>query len=312
MSPGNGHGYLYVLDAIKGTILQKIDTGVGTSTAPSGLGKITPWIENLLSDNTTAYVYGGDLEGNIWKFDLSNSTGSVKSIGVALDSAGAPQPITTKPEVAMMTDTDRAVFVGTGRYLGVKDLTDPATQTPTGTWAWQQSVYAFKDLDISYGSLRDPSNKLVAQTITELSGGLERTVTRNAVNWTTDNGWYLDLNPAGKSPGERVSVDPQLVFGTLVVATNVPGGSACAIGGDSWIYQFDFETGSYVDGAPNNLVARKQTGALTVGVVVYQLERGSTVGQVQRSETSMVKENINIRGDVDGHRASWREITPEK
>jgi type IV pilus assembly protein PilY1 len=76
------------------------------------------------------------------------------------------------------------------------------------------------------------------------------------VNWATDNGWYMDLNPGNKSPGERITVDPQLALGTLLVASNVPGGSACAIGGDSWIYQFDYRSGSYVEGAPKNLVAR--------------------------------------------------------
>ena len=120
------------------------------------------------------------------------------------------------------------MFVGTGRYLGVKDLSDPATQTPAGTWAWQQSVYAFKDQGKPLGNLRSVANKLVQQTITELSGGIERTVTQNKVDWTTQNGWYADLNPGNKSPGERVNVDPQLALGTLLVTTNVPGTSACA------------------------------------------------------------------------------------
>ena len=47
----------------------------------------------------------------------------------------------------------------------------------------------------------------------------------------------------------------------------VPGATACAVGGDSWIYQFDYRTGSFVKGSPGDLVARKQTGALTVGMV---------------------------------------------
>jgi hypothetical protein len=67
-----------------------------------------------------------------------------------------------------------------------------------------------------------------------------------------------------------------------------------------------------VQGAPNNLVARKQTGALTVGMVVYQLQKGSIVGQVQRSETSMRKEDINVApGSNPSRRTSWREINPD-
>jgi type IV pilus assembly protein PilY1 len=203
------------------------------------------------------------------------------------------------------------VYFGTGRYLGVKDLSDPSKQTPAGTWAWQQSIYAFKDTDSPLGNLRDAGNKLVQQTIIELSGGQNRTISSNSVNWSTQNGWYVDLNPGNASPGERVNVDPQLALGTLIVTTNVPGAGACSIGGDSWIYQFDYRTGSFVSGAPNNVVARKQTGALTVGMVVYQLQKGSIIGQVQRSETSMRKEDINIApGASPSRRTSWREITP--
>jgi type IV pilus assembly protein PilY1 len=297
---------------LSGNILQKISTGVGSTTRPSGLGKIAAWADNYFVDNTSTYVYSGDLEGNVWRFDLSTSTATVKRLGIAVDGSNKPQPITAKPELGLVDDTFRVVYLGTGRYLGVNDLTDPADQTPVGDSAWQQSIYAFKDLDMDYGYLRNASNRLVQQTITELGGGLERTVTRNAVNWATDNGWYVDLNPGNTSPGERVTVDPQLALGTLLVATNVPGGGACAIGGDSWIYQFDYRTGSYVEGAPKNLVARKQTGALTVGVVIYQLQKGSLVGQVQRSETSMMKEDINpAPGSSPSRRTSWREMTPE-
>jgi type IV pilus assembly protein PilY1 len=108
-----------------------------------------------------------------------------------------------------------------------------------------------------------------------------------------------------------VNVDPQLALGTLIVASNVPGANACSVGGDSWIYQLDYRSGSYVQGAPNNLVARKQTGALTVGLVVYQLQKGSIVGQIQRSETLMRKEEIIVApGATPSRRISWREITP--
>jgi hypothetical protein len=47
--------------------------------------------------------------------------------------------------------------------------------------------------------------------------------------------------------------------------------------------------------------------------VVYQLQKGSIVGQVQRSETSMRKEDLNIApGATPSRRTSWREITPDQ
>jgi len=313
VSPGDGRGYLYVLDAMSGKILEKISTGVGDTTTPSGLGKISGWSDNYVVDNKTPYVYAGDLLGNVWKFDLTKSGGTtVKRLGQALDANNFPQPITTRPELGLVKDTYKVIYIGTGRYLGIKDLTDPATQSPPEKIAYQQSIYAFKDLDTDLGDLRSPSTKLVEQTITELSGGQERTITNNPVDWATRNGWFVDLNPGNKSPGERVNVDPQLALGTLIVSANVPNSGACSIGGDSWIYQFDYTTGSFVSGAPKNVVARKQTGALTVGMVVYQLQKGSLVGQIQRSETSMIKEDINTApGSSPSRRTSWREITPD-
>jgi type IV pilus assembly protein PilY1 len=308
----DGKGYLYVLDAIKGTLLDKIRTGTDASPAkPSGFARISGWADNFVVDNSAKWVFGGDQNGDIWKIDLTESPARVLRLARALDPAGMPQPITTRPELGLVNGTDRVVYVGTGRYLGVSDLTDPATQTPVGDWAWQQSIYAFKDLDVPLDNLRNPANKLVQQTLVELAGGTARTVSRNTVNWSTQNGWYLDLNPSNRSPGERVNVDPQLALGTLIVASNVPGANACSVGGDSWIYQLDYRSGSYVQGAPNNLVARKQTGALTVGLVVYQLQKGSIVGQIQRSETLMRKEEIIVApGATPSRRISWREITP--
>jgi type IV pilus assembly protein PilY1 len=311
VKPGNGQGYLYVLDALKGTVLEKIATGAGTPDKPSGFARIAGWADNFVVDNSVRWVAGGDQDGNVWKIDLTVSPAHVLRLAQALDANGTPQPITTRPELGLVDSKHRVIFVATGRYLGVSDLTDPATQKPPAGWAWQQSIYAFKDQDIPLGSLRGAGNKLVPQSIVELDGGTQRSASRTPVDWDTQNGWYLDLNPRNQSPGERVNVDPQLVLGTLVVVGNVPGASACAVGGDSWIYQLDYRTGSYIPGVQLNLVARKQTGALTVGLVIYQLQKGSVVGQIQRSEATMRRADIMISpGATPSRRISWREITP--
>ena len=63
---------------------------------------------------------GGDLLGNVWRFDLNSDAAAVK-IAVLKDAAGTPQPITAKPELGRIIDK-KIVFVGTGRYLGTSDL----------------------------------------------------------------------------------------------------------------------------------------------------------------------------------------------
>jgi type IV pilus assembly protein PilY1 len=108
-----------------------------------------------------------------------------------------PQSVTTRPELGYINN-NRVVFVGTGRYLGISDLTDPATWTPASTDAYQQSLYAIKDTGSTLGNLRTSGN-LVQQTIT-IKDSLTRGSSSNSVNWTSNNGWYVDFNPSGDSP----------------------------------------------------------------------------------------------------------------
>ena len=77
VTPGDGKGYLYVLDAMTGSIIYKIGTGVGNTTTPSGLTKIRNWVDNGAVDNTTKRVYGVDIQGHIWRFDVNNHLGNV-------------------------------------------------------------------------------------------------------------------------------------------------------------------------------------------------------------------------------------------
>jgi type IV pilus assembly protein PilY1 len=138
-----------------------------------------------------------------------------------------------------------------------------------------------------------------------------RSTSTNSVNWVGSNGWYLDFNPSNDSPGERVNVDPQLVLGTLIVATNVPGGGACSVGGDSWFYQFDYKTGQYVISSPSNLVATKILGAMSVGMSVFQLQ-SNAIGIVDmRSDAKPTQPGFNgAPASATAKRSGWREITP--
>ena len=70
---GDGHGYLFVLNASTGALLHVFDTEAGDGTTPSGLAYISAYVENPQLDNTVQYVYGGDLLGNVWRFDLNDT-----------------------------------------------------------------------------------------------------------------------------------------------------------------------------------------------------------------------------------------------
>jgi type IV pilus assembly protein PilY1 len=291
VSPGTGLEYLYVLDLQTGTVLQKIGTGTGSTTTPGGLAKIAAWADNFMQDNTTKYVYGGDLQGNVWRFDLTVSPATVSLMGVARDGSGATQPITTRPELGAVT-TSRIVYIATGEYVGIPDLGN--TQV--------QSLYAFRDKGSSYGNFRT-SGQLVQQTITV--SGSTSTTSNNNVNWASSNGWYIDF----PNTGERVNIDPQLALGTLLIATNVPGNNACTVGGSSWHYEFNSLTGTYVSTSPGQVVGIQSQNAVTVGFVVVQLPSGALKRIDTDATANKQTQGVNVgAAPANGKRVGWRTL----
>ncbi|MGE5649979.1 MAG: pilus assembly protein [Bacillota bacterium] len=314
VSPGDGQGYLYVLNANTGAVLDKICTGAGSPATPSGLAKINAWV-NSTTSNTAERLYGGDLLGNVWRFDINDTvppSGKEATLIAELgqiNGAGL-QPVTVKPELTAITAGGAAyavINVATGRYLGLTDLGDTS----------QQSVYAFKDNLTATGLGRVRANGvLVRQTLTSFTGDAGeqlRTSSVNDVDWATDAGWYVDFNPNNESPGERVNVDMQQQLGLLTVATNVPSANACTTGGYAWLYSFDYKTGQYVKTAAHNTVGRKlSTNALIAGIKTIRLTTGKTVtistdtgGGLGGNDDPT--SNPGTGGDVK--RASWRELS---
>ena len=308
ITPGDGTGYVYVIDIETGAILDKVSTAAGSTTTPSGLAHLTGFAKNFAVDNTATFVYGGDLEGNVWRLDMTNV--SVQRIARLIDSnsPGKPQSVTTKVDLTQFDAGFNVVYVGTGRLLGTSDLQNPATLSPPENRAYQQTVYGFKDTGSDLGNLRSPAAKLVQQTISVVDA-TTRTISNNAVDWSTQSGWYVDLNPANQSPGERVTVDPQLVRGVLLVATNEPNSEPCSAGGVSWTYQFDYRSGSYLASAPAQVVGTKLSPALVAGVVVYRLPSGqlkySAIDVTGKKTVGGVHAGA---GGAIGKRVSWREL----
>jgi type IV pilus assembly protein PilY1 len=328
IGPGGGGGYLYTLDLATGAILEKVGTtvsgvNVGTASTPSGFAKISGFVLNQTADNTVAMIYGGDLFGNVWRFDLSTAPATATRIGQAFDGSSPPRPqsVTTQPELTRFDAGFTVVYVGTGRFIGVSDLGDPSLLTPlqplpSQPGAYQQSLYAFKDTGSDLGNLRSTGN-LVQQSITVVDAAT-RSITNNAVNWGTNNGWYVDLNPhcatagcnaAGESPGERVNIDIQLVRGTLAVIANEPNAEVCSAGGDSFLYQFDYKTGSYVPGTAGGIVGTKVGNTLSVGIVIFQTLTGQMKSVITTADGQLPQQSINTSGGTDApRRAAWREL----
>ena len=311
---GDGMGFLYVLNAADGTVIYKITTGVGDSVTPSGLAQINNYADSVTTDNTSLRVYGTDLFGDIWRFDVNDTilpAGiEAKLLAQAKDAGGVPQPITTKPELGL-NGGNAMVFVGTGRLLGASDLAD--TQV--------QSIYGIVDplsgtTSPSYTDMRTSLSPL-AFSLT----GTTRTIacTGNATQCGASNGWYVDLLPgcavnAANCPsdaGERVNVNMNLSAGTLVVASNVPSTNACVAGGTSWLTQLDFRSGLVVSGSATTAVSQNFSQGLIVGFAVVKLQIGSTQslqGLLRFSNGTGATVPIGSSSAPPTKRVSWREV----
>ncbi len=287
---GDGIGYLYVLNALTGQIIYKISTGTGSATTPSGLGKINTFVLDTTVNNTVDHLYGVDLLGNVWRFEV-NAAQTATLLTTVVDASNNPQAITTKPELAEFGSPPIThVFVSTGKYIGASDLASTQTQT----------VWAIKDTG-TY-PVATPRSTLSQLTVTNAGDGLSRSITC-VTNCTTNGGWYADLPDSG----ERVNVDMKLQLGTLVVASNVPQNNACNIGGYSWLNFFDARNGLQIAGSTN--FGSKLSESLAVGINVVRLPDGRTVVIATTSDASQQTAEAPIpAGDPQGRRTSWREL----
>lgn len=318
---GSGKGFLYVLDPLTGALLKTYATNEGSTTDPINMGKLSTFAPNFYFDATSKVAYSGDLKGNIWRFDLAvepNATTAVRKIAT-LNNAGKAQPISTKMEIGLLPNRlEPILYIATGQYVSIDDLGDNSTQ----------SLYAIRDpyfgaptsgvgvpANNFYGNPRTYATKpFVKQTITDVTvtqSGITNTIrqiSQNDVDWDTKSGWYIDF----PDTGERVSLDPVLVLGTLAVSTNVVSSNtadACEVGGYSWLYQFDYTKGTRVVTAPNDAVAYKVPGALVVGTVVVRLPSGVLKIITTTATGTKISYGLNVNtSSMAGRRISWREL----
>ena len=209
------------------------------TSLPNGLSSPVAVNLNGLLGYPVDVVYAGDLQGNLWAFDVDNANPALWTVRLlfkAEDASGTPQPITTAPVVSLNPNfaiqPGVMVYFGTGQLLQRADLTD--TQT--------QSFYAVLDQGTQSGLTRAD---LQQQTITTLSAaqtGLPeatRTINTSTINWSTQDGWFMDL----PGSGERLISDPRLNNGAVVFVTYTPATSACTVGGSSFLMDVNYATG---------------------------------------------------------------------
>lgn len=231
----SGLASLYVLNIQSGAVIREI---IVSDFNQNGLS--SPTIVDADFDGYADTAYAGDLNGNLWKFDINNGTvafGGQPLFQTALIGANR-QAITTAPDVGMHPEGGLMVYVGTGRLLSQSDSLDETTQAVYGIWDDDSAPVAI-------GSLVNQRIKSVAHA----SGEFVRTATALKPDWTVHRGWMTPTEIVGATAldkGERVIQDILLRDGRISFMSVDP----TIASGDNWLMQIDAMTG----GAPEEII----------------------------------------------------------
>ena len=274
----DGKGRLWMLDPASGAIVHEFTVNAGTLADEAGLAHIKPFYE---PDGSVRYVYGGDLKGNLWRFDL-NAKDTPALVAVLKDGSGTVQPVTAPPELVSYKNK-RIILVGTGRLLDITDFGSSAVRT----------FYAIAD-GSTLSNARASLSKVTYVKATDI-------ITPTAVDWTTGRGWYLDL-PAG----EQANTEPAVARGLVAFTTNVAGSSDCSA--SSYLYVINLVTGgksaetSFV-GTTISATANSSRASL------WLTEEGATIATGQTSDGKPFKTDVVPKPVIAPTKNAWREVS---
>lgn len=242
---------LFVIDLADGSLIKELNTGVGSSSAPNGLSSPLP--VDVDGDKLIDYVYAGDLQGNLWKFDLTANNSNQWGVALKTGNQGIPlyqacdgtcsatsrQPITVRPLALRHPNGGVMVLFGTGSYITNDDKSQPSTPRI-------DAVYGIWDANGQSSTIT--AGQLQSQAITsELAANGTtrkfnvRVVSNNAVDYSARKGWSLRLISPGfsKGVGERQVAEMLYRHKRLIFNTLIPSSDACDFGGRSWLMEIE-------------------------------------------------------------------------
>lgn len=251
--------YIGLVDKSTGAVtFQFLDTGVGSSSSPNGIAYVTP--VDLDGDHIADYLYAGDLQGNVWRFDVTSNDASKWSVSkfgnsaatplfVAKDASGKVQPITTAVVAAAIQSggaTRAMLYFGTGQKIP-QSSTSASIYAPGATGTQVQTFYGIWDPNmtdwnsvssVKYAALTSTPNysrsHLLVQTSTETQAsgggsvsGYRSLSTGSTVCWQGSSVCSGDNNQYGwmydlPDTNEQIIYNPTIIDGAVVVSTAIP------------------------------------------------------------------------------------------
>src|SRR5690606_37233943 len=290
--------------------------------ASGGNGLMSLGMADLNGDGAVDTVYGGDLKGNVWRWDFSGTAPPASGIKLfqAKDAGGTPQPITGG--IGVGRDSMGSVFVGfgTGRFISSSDVPGVADQQV-------QSLYGIMDEQVTVAGRA----VLQARTIPFSGKTADGEDARGFEKYTplpaTKKGWYIDLTVP-----ERVISAPTIYGTAMILSSVIPAtGNDCeGATGSGFLNAINLftgtspESGSYFSGGGTVSDADGNSGVLgsvgssggmpteanvtstlaTVGTGAFSTENGGA-GNTNSTE-------IPPPSGAAPSRVSWREVVPQQ
>ncbi len=233
-----GYGYnnsehksgLVVVNLETGAVLKTLPTPAGDILNRNATSELS--LVDINADGLTDWVYGGDMQGYVWKFDLTDANPSLWKVAnnnypvfQARDASNNPQMISGGILSAIEPKTGKVwLFFGTGRYI---NQDDPGRDT-VQTW------YGIQDGDTITGR---------AQLEQRFISNVNNLRTVSSTTQTVDKakrGWFMDL-PGAR---ERIVDTPMIVGTELMINTLMPDSNACNPGGTGYLMAVSPFTGT--------------------------------------------------------------------
>ena len=276
------------------------------------------------TDGALAWLYAGDLQGNLWRFEMAGGPPWKDGVGrklvfVARDGQGRRQPITQQVKVAYAPGGGYLLLFGTGKLVEAADAWPGAFLS--------QAFYAVHD-DGQDGAPTLGRADLEPRRLDAADGGVR--VDGAEVRYTGSGamrGWYVDFLDVAQT-GERSITSPVLAAGRVIFNTVLPGRDACARPATR-LYALDVLSGFAADGG-GLVQAGAVTGRLFDGLArapPQVLELGSSVGAVaptgragERKTLAVVQPGLPgaaggplpgfkfVSAPLPARRLSWREV----
>ncbi|MBU2963984.1 PilC/PilY family type IV pilus protein [Amphritea sp. 2_MG-2023] len=249
----SGDAVIYLQGLDSGSSLIKLSTNIGLDEAPEGLDRPNGMstLAPVSDDGQTVNViYGGDLYGNVWKFDLNSADPAEWALDYKVFQACTAtschadeiQPITSRLAVAENSFGDNMIYFGTGKDFEFSDKSSTSLQT----------FYGIVDegAEISLGRDALQEQTIDAQGFYSF-GDESRELRLTSDNSLGDNdkGWYMDLETPHSSGvadqlGERVLSTPVLRGSRVIFSTLTYTNDPCEAGGYGWEMELNRYTGS--------------------------------------------------------------------